>query len=349
MPTSSPCERTGTEYTTPDLLDAEFSEGADWVVTLDLLGNFVAVYKERSISFMHFVGGTLVFDREESVAGVGALSKGSVINLGEEHLVLSADDFYSFDGVKLKSIGGDIRKWFFERLHPSYTHNVQSLLMEEEGLAIWVYPSTNSASGWPDEGVVFELETGKFTERAVPATALGFYRLQASQVIDDMTEVIDFYTQPFDSRVLLANYPLNLFGGSAGEIFVLDDSIQGDGTDIQLEAISKEFSVMGIISAGDNGGTVVAATDQDIKYVSRVWFDIDGVGVSTPIDVYLGGRDLVTDTLIWQGPVQMQIDETGVGYADFRVANRLITLKLRSTTPFRLRQYRIEFEKGGPR
>lgn len=342
-------EQDATNWTTGDSGNIEFSEGADWVVSLDLLGDFVTVYKERSIHFMHFVGGTLVFEREEQESGVGALSKGAILNLGDEHLFLSSDDFYSFDGVKLTSIGGDIRRWFFSRLHPSHTHNIKSILIEEEGLAVWVYPSIETVNGFPDKGVVFEIETGKWTERNIPAAAFGFYQLQASQVIDDMTEVIDSYTEVFDSRTILANFPLNLFGGEAGEIFVLDDSPQGDGTDIQMEAISKEFSVMGIISAGENGGTVVAATDQEIKYVSRVWFNIDGVGVSTPIEVYLAGRDLVTDTLTFQGPVLMQVDETGVGYADFRVAARLITLKLKSTTAFRLRSYKIEFERGGPR
>jgi hypothetical protein len=300
------------------------------------------------LHLINYVGGTNIFDRRAIVEGLGSPSKFGVINLGDSHLFMGNDDFYSFDGIQVRPIGQDIRRWFFSQLNPSYYHNIRSFFIEEYGLAIWMYPSVSSTDGYPDKAVVFEVNEEKWTERTIPATGVGYYQRDSSLTYDQMTRPYDFYTTPYDSRQILANFPLNLFGTKNGEVFILDESETADGATITAELIGKEFDQLGFAS-DDKGNVVPITSKQDIKYIDRVWFLIGGVGIDTAISVWIGGRDLITEDITWHGPYTLLVNENGEGYVNCRVANRLLTLKLQATADFDLQEYRWEFETGGTR
>jgi len=340
-------EGNGDNWTTGDAGSIDLKAGSDWIVTGEIIGDFITVYKERSIHLIGFVGGTLVFGHREVVPGIGLVAKGAIQNLGNDHLFLGPEDFYIFNGISVRPVGTQISKWFFDRLHPTHKHNIRSTLIEEEGIVIFSYPSTSSTDGFPDEAIVFDLEREIWTERPLPAVSFGFYTRQVDQQIDQQINTIDSYTDPFDSRLVLASFPLNLFGNKAGKIFLLDDTDQADGVVINGTLVSKEFSQFETHSPGQP--PTIVATIQDIKYISRVWFDITGFGVDTDVKISVGGRDLVTDPVIYDGPVNLSIDDAGLGFTDHRVANKLITLKIETTKSFKLRSFRFEYEVGGPR
>lgn len=110
------------------------------------LGDYVVAYKERGIFLGSFVGGdaqwawTLIPGE-----GAGAVGQEAVCDIGGVHFVVSADDFWLFDGTRPVSIGeGVVRAWFAENADPIYRFKTQATFDKKNSLVRVNFPSRTS-------------------------------------------------------------------------------------------------------------------------------------------------------------------------------------------------------------
>lgn len=110
------------------------------------LGDYVVAYKERGIFLGSFVGGdaqwawTLIPGE-----GAGAVGQEAVCDIGGVHFLVSADDFWLFDGTRPVSIGeGVVRTWFAENADPIYRFKTQATFDKKNSLVRVNFPSRTS-------------------------------------------------------------------------------------------------------------------------------------------------------------------------------------------------------------
>lgn len=98
---------------------------------------------------------------------IGTSGAESVVTIGTQHLFIGPSDFYTFDGTVPKSIGADVREWFFRDLNLPYRANIVGTVDIARSLVYWYYPSTASTTGTLDSVLIYNILTGKFGKRSL--------------------------------------------------------------------------------------------------------------------------------------------------------------------------------------
>jgi hypothetical protein len=269
----------------------DLTDGVDWIIRLLPFKNYVVVYKERSIQVLSYVGGDLVWDKWPSVSGVGLLAPKAVIDMGDEHLFLGPDNFYSFNFQEVLEAGDDIKDDFFRLLDPEKSHLVNAFIVEEMTEAWFNFVSINSPDGFHDMAVVYNYDKKTWAFRDLPFTSYGYYRAKNATIIDDLEMEINAMDWELDTSKYLANAPINLCGSAQGFIYLLDGNSK-DGADINGWAVTKVFD-------GDN------------PMVNKRW---KGLRVFTSYEgnyslvVHAGMQKHVDSPVTWYGPYYYLMD-----------------------------------------
>jgi hypothetical protein len=264
----------------------DLTDGVDWIVRLLPFKNYVVVYKERSIQVLSYVGGDLVWDKWPSIDGIGLLASRAVINLGEVHLFLGNDNFYSFNFQETSKIGNDIREEFFRLLDPAKAGMTHAFLIEEKTEVWWNFVSINSVDGLHDMSIGYNYDKGTWTIAEKPFTAYGYYLLKEAVIIDELEMEIDEMDWAIDSSKHLANAPINLCGDAQGYIYLLDGNTK-DGADMESYATTKTFDLgLSDYNKRWKGLNVYTTEDEELK-------------------LYVGTQTRLKDPVAWYGPYSL--------------------------------------------
>jgi len=203
----------------------DLDDDVGFILWAEVLNNYLAIYKERSIYLMQYVGGTPIFSFQRVISGVGLLAQRGVADLGDEHAFVGSDNFYTFNGISISPIGNNIRNFFYQDLDPTYANRIQAFVVEEDDEVWWVYSSTSTtyadgsakAPGDPDRAVVWNYLDDTWSIRDNPATSWFYYRQLLEytwQTIPDLSwsATPDYWSH----RRFLANFPLNIGGMNDG-------------------------------------------------------------------------------------------------------------------------------------
>jgi hypothetical protein len=134
-----------------DAGSAPIGDSPDWIQNMKRLGEYLIVYKERSI----YVGRKSLlsdprfyFDPAPG-QGIGLAAPNSVGDLGEEHLFLGWDDVYTFSAKGLTPIGTRVKSELFyggNGILPEYIHTVDGIIAEEWD-EYWLFVPSGK---WPE-------------------------------------------------------------------------------------------------------------------------------------------------------------------------------------------------------
>lgn len=127
-------------------------------------GEYGVIFMERSIWVMDYIGPPQIFKLDETLPGVGTPAPNSVVQSGDTCYLLSQTGFIAVqNGRALQEIGANkINKWFFDTVDLEYINRVVGVWDRERRILIWIFPSSSTA-GLPNNGVIFSLETGKWS------------------------------------------------------------------------------------------------------------------------------------------------------------------------------------------
>jgi hypothetical protein len=263
----------------------DFRRTSDWLVGLRLLGPRLAVYKERSISVMDYVGGGLVFDAEENyVSGTGPLNDACIVVVSDrrdEHIFIGYDlNIYIFNGIDFEAISSNIDKTI-KNLHPDYKTNACALPIKEENKIVWAVPKASHDAN--KTLIIFDTKDRSFwvkDDEPVAISCFGAATLETNYTWDTLPyDTWDEWDDPdgWDSRQLLQNTPIALIGCADGYVRNFVAGANDDGADLPShyaypwdnldgeDKTIKEVNKVIVEVANEGSGTITfqAFTNQD--------------------------------------------------------------------------------------
>ena len=183
MPTSWPTPGTPTaQEQQSDYNDIPGYQGGITGLVPNLTGCDCAVFFERGIQNMFYVGPPDVFNFYPSSSGRGTRASNSIVVLGSTCFFLDEDGFYSYDGSNCQPVGAQkFDKWFFANVDQSRLDLVIGAADVANRAIVWVFKSIYNTLPYPDMGIYYRWDIGRacmienwgvewVTRTAVPST-----------------------------------------------------------------------------------------------------------------------------------------------------------------------------------
>jgi hypothetical protein len=121
-----------------------------------------AIFQERAISRMAYVGGVTAFDLQQVEANRGCLGPNAVAALGRLFFYASEDGFFIFDGAQSIPIGENkVDRYFADKLNYAYRNRVSCAIDTERKAFMVAFPSGNN----PDitERLIYSIPDKRWT------------------------------------------------------------------------------------------------------------------------------------------------------------------------------------------
>lgn len=299
--------------------------GPDWIMKLQQLKREMIIYRERSIEAMSYIGLPDVFAFRRAETGVGLLASKALVDLGDRHIFVGPDDFYSYNGISLTPIGSSsVTREFFDTMNPAKRDKVIAFYIEEEGEIIFCYSTTDNDVA--DKALCYNIIFDKWSgPRDMDATAFGYYEEQDTKTWDTLSGTWDDQDYAWDSRTLKSNNPINLTGNDDGLVFKFDGVATADGADLTATWESKLFDI------GNPG---------NLKRVQRVRIDSSQTA-SLVGELYVGTSNFVGETITWHGPYNFNNAAGDSPYCFMDVSGRYIKLRFITTASTDIRGFEI--------
>lgn len=178
------------------------------------LGNQIAVYGNKSMFMVRFVGAPLYFGYQKALSDRGALSKTSPVAVGRKQYVMSESAFYVTDGNTFQDIDNDdIREHVFDDINLGQKQKIVGWHDEDNTEIRWYYPK--SASQENNAGVGYNYITNTWT----------IYSESKSSAIGR-----EVFTSPFSAS-------------TGGKLFVENEGTSADGSGITATLQTKPLDL----------------------------------------------------------------------------------------------------------
>lgn len=260
-------------------------------------GQFGVIFQERSIWRQDYIGPPLAFSFNETLPGIGALASNSVIQYGDLIFFLSQAGFKAVrNGTEILNIGENkIDRWFLKRFDESQKHRMSGAIDRRNKRIMWVYPAIGAVDGFPNEGVIFDLASGKWSrfEGIIALVYDAYGEDYTLEGLDSVSANLDVLTPSLDSPAWI---------GGAMSVGGFDDNHKSglfDGAPLSAVLETKEDRLSG------NSRTSV----------TRVRPDVEGAGSLT---VAAGTRDVLNDSVVWGAAAGPERDGNHAARADAR-------------------------------
>lgn len=127
------------------------------------LGDRIAMYGEEKMALLAFIGAPFIFGHAIALENrVGAVSKHSVVSVGDLNYGLSSQGFFATDGVTVQEIDlGHHRETFKAEFNVSQQTKVNAYHNAKSNEVIWYYPSNGSQE--PNKGAAYNYVTRNWT------------------------------------------------------------------------------------------------------------------------------------------------------------------------------------------
>jgi len=218
-------------------------DDASWIVGAETLSeNEVAIYKERSIVIMTWVGGHTPYRFKTMITGTGALSKEAVTDVGGQHLVLGPDTFFMYKGGnEIEILDDNVRGLMYSRLNTGFANRAFITYVEEiDEVQIWIPTESEN----PDEVWCMNFIHNNWYIKGKVMTGFGFYRRQDSAIIGSLIGNIGEQNYRIGDLLTKEYAPITLHGDVDGNVFQAErTSLNNDGAAIENTFETPDFTL----------------------------------------------------------------------------------------------------------
>lgn len=256
-------------------VDLEAVMGVDFIQAAEKLGNYVAIYGERTVVLQDYTG---IYSQPYSyytrVSGVGLAAPRAIANLGEEHIFLGWDDIYSYKGGKnADRIGGPIRKELFKIINPEYINRSFMVYIEETDEIRLYFPKIKATV--PNCYFSINLENYAWSRGSRSYTGFGYFSLVAAPTWENITpQVWEQQTRRWDDVTSTTLSPTNLYGNSGGIIYEDNETTNN----LAGEAIDGYFDTKDFVSGKDYRRTLTNFMELNFEAKGdtlRLYYSVD--------------------------------------------------------------------------
>jgi len=296
-----------------------FRSTPDFLVALANLGPRQVVYKERSISFIDYTGGTIPFMADENVfEGTGPVNPHAIINLKKYHFFLGTDMvFYAFNGMELEPISTNISP-ILDNLNPNARTRVVSCHIASIEKMIWFVPYSGNEDNLLMLAWDYKHNSWFYKDLPVGVCAAGAWLETASYTWDTLPySTWEEWSGTWDDISLLSNTPITLLGTKDQYVKKFPIGINDDG-----QSISSHIKYPWENIDGD---------DETLKLITKLIIEVLNENVSdsnpeTILEIYVDHDDDTPVALNEDGDTYIEIDISDLsanksyGYEEVHVA-----------------------------
>jgi len=309
---------------------ADITDGPDKLQTSKRLGgDFLALYKERSIHIAQYVGPPTVWSRRLVVSGIGLIAPGAVTDIINEHIFIGQDNIYIFNGLSIKPVGDAIFDTFISELNPLTQHLIWAHTIYEENEVIFAYPSGGSTT--PNRALVINYMTGAWAFRDMPFLTMGpFRRTTSTESWDSDPESWDSDLTRWDDSRFSENAPLHLGGDVNGYVHDYGVGFSQDGLTHSSYVVSPAIHL---------------GRPERIKRFLRILVDLIQTGEHSLEVSYLTTNN-PNATLVWSAFKNISCNLEGNPWVTIDVAGRYLFIRFRTNgtdRPWKLTSYGGEY------
>lgn len=213
------------------------------------LGENVVAYKDRSIYLGSYIDPTIKWAWRLVPFTAGALSQESVIEIDGYHLFLGQDNIYLYDGSIPRPIADNqVREWFISNSDPATRFKAVGMFDRTNRLAYWFFNGLSSSQR--NIGLVYHVDKGRWGKVNYSVQSPVNF-ISPALTINQMTSVINSYTQPFDSPFFIGGSAvpsvfdgtntLKSLSGTPGESRITIGDIGSDGLYTRVTRFRPHF------------------------------------------------------------------------------------------------------------
>jgi hypothetical protein len=230
--------------------------GTDPIITMQRLGDYLAIYCQHTIIVAQAVGAPLLYTFRLAVQGKGPMAQNGFAIFPYNHQFIAPDGMYTFDGNTALPINTHVWRNVISSIDKKRQTNIFSFLDETNGEQIWSVPqTTDPGSGTASSQNVqawvehyLEETAGQaqsaliasamginrpYSKRSFPFTAVGNFLNQAVTLWNQLTNQWNTYNYRWNDAFFSATFPLIMVGDVNGNIYQLNTSQTGNGTSLQ--------------------------------------------------------------------------------------------------------------------
>lgn len=264
---------------------------------------FGLIFQEKAITRASYVGSPIVFQMDRIDSTRGAISAGSVVNVGGICYFLSRDGFFANDGSGPSvSIGhAKVDKWVQDQLDDNTVRNIRGGADPRRKVVFWAFPANGSQT--LNRIIIYNYAEERWTYADVDLTGIVYARQPGYTLeqVDTFSSSIDALATPLDDP----------FWGPGGQFLAAFDStyklatFNGDALTAVLE--TGEFGLEGERGYLDGVRPLVTGTD------------------ATTVTVELGTRNLMGSSVVWTAARSIT---PATGKVDFRNSSFFFRLRV---------------------
>ena len=274
----------------------------------------VWIYMQRAIVQMTYIGAPYVFRVDTRVEGKGCTIPESLITVEGKTFFFSEDGFYMHErGDQLAPIGiGKVNKYFLADADVSQFQYMTAVADPRETLIYWSYVSNEAVDGTPDKMLIYNYQTGEWSEAEATADFL-FNARSLPWTIDQLDKYgsIDNVPASFDDPIWAGGNAMMWAMDVTGKIYSFSGPTLSALIETQEQHLINSVRALDPRLMGDRTNVLGV----------RPFFE--GFGASVAISV--GSRSLSNEEVTWSMPSTTHPD---TGFAPFRLQNRFHRFRL---------------------
>lgn len=185
-------------------------------------GEFALIFSEFAINRFTYIGGSVIFQRDQIASGIGASIPGTVTGFGDRAFCAHRTGFYMIvGGQEIRPIGAErVNNYFWQNINTSFLYRVTSSIDPENNVYVVSFPNNSSTDGTPNELLIYNWVTDKWSHVLPGNHEIIYNALTAKQwSLEDIGAVypdIDQLPYSLDStiwsgtgRLLLGSFDIN--------------------------------------------------------------------------------------------------------------------------------------------
>ena len=326
--------------TSNDAGSVDLSANYGPVIDMVPMGDQLAIYRQRGITLMRWIGGTdatnrlvMAFNDVPSGAVTGILARNCATDVpGLGHVVLSQSDVYLFDGNATRSIlDKRHRDWLRSTIDSTYA-NRSFVIHHADRSEVWVCIVSQGKTS-ADKALIFNYVDNTIGLREIPNLTCGVHvpvSEGASTTWSDLTGTWDDLTGTWDQWIAASKFRKTVLGSMDNLLYVVGNATTKNGTAMS-STVEREY-----LSLGDA---------QRVKFIRSIWPRLEAT-VGQTFTVQVGTSMAVDEATTWQA-AQTYIYGSS-RKVDVNRAGRFMALRISTTGgPWRIRSMDVDVQPQG--
>ena len=275
-----------TQWTQSQTTQSDLQDLPDGGKVMSIIGGeYAIIIQERNIQRATYANLPLIWQFDKIAQGIGTPYENATTRYEDLIFFISADGFQMLSGgQQLTPIGKNVAdKFFLNDVNSSFLDRVTNAVDPINKLVVWSYPSTASADGTPDKGLIYNWPDNKWARLEQPLEIIHSAVSQAGFTLDqlDVFGSLDSLSRSLDSA----------FWVGAGR-----PSLAGFSVDHKIGFFNGQFMAATVDTTELQPSPGYRS---QINYLRPM---IEGDPLPT---IQIGHRSRLTDAVAWESAVAM--------------------------------------------